>query len=79
MIGWVKQGGGGLVDFEVSNYWLKEVVGWVWFVRGDDVCCGFVCYVGLQAFDVGFGIKVFDGKELFCGHLCLVLKSFLSD
>ncbi len=30
------------MDFEVSNTGLKEVVGLVWFVSGDDVCCGFV-------------------------------------
>ncbi len=45
MIGWVKQGGGGLVDFEVSNTGLKEVVGLVWFVNGDDICCDFVTSV----------------------------------
>jgi len=33
------------VDFEVSNTGLKEVVGWVWFVSGDDVCRDFVTSV----------------------------------
>ncbi len=53
------------MDFEVSNTGLKEVVGLVWFVSGDDICCDFVTSV-FKLFDVDFGIKVIDGKSCFC-------------
>ncbi len=52
------------MDFEVSNTGLKEVVGWVWFVSGDGICCGFVTSV-LKLSDVGFGIKVLMQKVVF--------------